>query len=361
MIKQPKARLGIISKETKGDIRARVILAGIERNRMIQAAITMGADDIGAFSEGVFEHERITAANDSLITQATYQEPLTQFIVGARDDQDLDALLDAFAPPVQVPQRFEYAATDTDHEFYAGATDEDLRAIGADFARFGEKSTKVTAKTVSRGLAIDVDLDEVAPGDNTWQERAAQKILRRLKRLQLRRAVAALTAAATNTAKTWGSSADPDGDVLAEMNTAAGITGMEPTTLIFGRTAWNTRFTSNRSQNTAGSNASAALTPQQVAELVGAQRGLIADARYTSAANTKSLVVSTKLFIFMAEQGVDAMDPSNIKLFWTPVDGDQRYSVLTRPVGDRKFRVIVHHKELIKIPHSYGIRTLTIS
>ena len=345
-------------KEGRGDLIARATAKHYQTMKAIRAAEAMELEP--AYNDGDFQHDRITAANDSLLTQATYQEPLTQFISGASDDADLDAHLDFFAPPVQVPRRFEYKTEDTDQIFYAGATNEDLRAIGGDFSIMSTTNTDVTAKTVNRGLAIDIDEDEVKDIPQ-WEQVAAMRLMKRLKRNMLRRAIAALVAAATNTAKTWGSSADPDGDILAEVNTAAGITGVDPQRLGFGRTAWNTRFTAYRAQNNAGAYASSNLTPQQVADLVGMDQAILAKARYTSAADTKSLIVGTKVFLFLAEAGLSQEDPSNIKAFWSPALGGGRFAVRTRQVGDKKWRVIVEHFELMKITHTKGIRTLTIS
>ena len=302
----------------------------------------------------------VCAANASLFTEGTFSEPLTTYAVGFRDPENIDAALEFFAPRVQTSRRFEYATASSDEEFFSDNTD-DLRAIGADFPEVEYTSTKVQAKTLNRGLSITVDLDQVSgPG---WRENVTAKLLRRLKRNALRRAITLLSAAATNTAKTWDTTAgkDPDQDVIAELVTAGDISGVKPTRVGYGDTSWSKRALAHRAQSTAGGFASASLTEDALASLLGVDSVLHCKARYTSGASTKTQIVNNLVLMFSAMSGADTEDASNIKRFVSPVEGGGDVRVYEQQLTAKLVRITVEHYELIKITSTLGIRQFTVS
>src|SRR4051812_7605082 len=87
----------------------------------------MGRDN-GAIQPG-----EVYLANESRFNAAFFSEPLTVYATGWRDPNNLEALLDFLAPPVQVGRRFEYKKADNTEAFLSEADDQ--RAIGADFKR----------------------------------------------------------------------------------------------------------------------------------------------------------------------------------------------------------------------------------
>lgn len=314
-----------------------------------------------------FEHERVTGFNDSLFVQSTFSEPLTAYARGFRDPSNIESELEFIAPEVPTGRRFEYSTHSSPEEFLSDATSDDLRGIGADFKTVRYNSTKENARLLNRGLAIDIDLDEIddMPG---WEEYYTGKLLRRLKRNSFRRAVALLAAAATNTNKTWSTAAgkDPDGDVAGELITAQNISGIRPNRILYGATAWNTRYLSHRAQDTAGGYASAGLSPEQLASQLMVDGVQVSQARYSSkpSATSVSEVVSTKVLMFAAEAGADREDPSNIKRFIGNVSGEAgggRVGVYLYKAGDKKWRLAVEHYELIAITSTLGIRQFTIA
>jgi hypothetical protein len=179
-------------------------------------------------------HERVTEFNAALATEAYFQQPLTDFAVGWRD-ADLDAELEFFAPEVPVSERFEYAVADNAEEFLSDG-DDDERAIKGDFKDVEYTETKVQEKTRNRGLQITLDLD-LLKGRSNWEEYYVQKLLRRIKRNSLRRAITLLNTG-TNDAKTWDATAgkDPDQDVLTALIAAADQSGVKPNRVGYGDT-----------------------------------------------------------------------------------------------------------------------------
>src|SRR5436190_18246608 len=144
----------IIGRAAAAAIQHRQILAG-----NIARAERFHPDPI---DDGSVQHERITrladndgnlvAGNASLLVEANFQQELTTFAVGFRDDA-IDADIMAYCPQVPTARRFEYATFSSPEEFFGSAT-EDVRAIGSEFPKVEYTSAKVTAKTENRGLRI---------------------------------------------------------------------------------------------------------------------------------------------------------------------------------------------------------------
>jgi hypothetical protein len=308
-------------------------------------------------------HERIEEFNASLLVESSFSEPLTEYAVGFREP-DLDAELEFFAPEVPVGRRFEYATADSDEEFLSD-NDDDLRAIRADFPEVEYTGNKVDASTKNRGLQITIDLDEVQ-GRPDWEEYYTQKLIRRLKRNALRRAVALLSAAATNTAKTWDTTAgkDPDQDVITDLITGANARGVKSNRVGYGDTAWAKRALAHRAQDSAGGFASASLTEEALAALLGVDQVLRSNGRYTSAASTKTEIVANLVLMFSASAGMDTEDPSNIKRFVSmgnPEEGGGRFQVYSQRLSAKRHVIAVGHYELLKITSTLGIRKFTVS
>ena len=70
-------------------------------------------------------------ANEARFNSAFFSEPLTAYATGWKDPNNLEALLDFVAPPVQVGRRFEFKRADNAEAFYSDT--DDLRAPGGEF------------------------------------------------------------------------------------------------------------------------------------------------------------------------------------------------------------------------------------
>ncbi len=303
-----------------------------------------------------------TLANDSRFTETFYNEPLTTYSVGWRDPENIEATLNALAPEVPVPRRFSFKKQDNAQEFLSEIVD-DVRAIGSDFKKVEYSGTEVPSKTQNKGLMIVVDLENVAEGTN-WEQENVARLLRRLNRNELRRAQAALTAAATNTNKTWNSSADPDQDIGTDLITANTASGIFPNRVVFGATAWHTRRGAYRAQDNAGGYASAQLTPEQLAEYLGVGRVIVSRERYQSGAAAKSEVFGTKVLMYYADDMAGTEDPSNIKRFVSMHGADQgggRFRVYRQQLSSKLVAISVEHYSQIVVTSTLGIRQFTVS
>lgn len=312
---------------------------------------------------GGFEHDRVTEINASLIDQAYFSEGLTNYAVGFREDPEVDASLEFYAPMVPVARKFSYAVWDNAEEFLADDSDE--RPIGGDFKQVEYTSTKVDAKTANRGLQICVDLDEIG-GIPNWEEMYTNKLLRRIKRNSLKRAVALISGTATNTAKTWDTTAakDPDQDVISELVTAGDLTGIRPNRIGYGDTSWSKRLLSHRAQATAGGFASAGMTPEQVAAFMQVDEVQVTKSRYTASSTARTQIVANLVLMFLAQSGQDTEDPSNIKRFVSMGASEQgggQYQVYSQRVSAKRHIIAVGNYEQTKLVSSTGMRKFTIS
>ncbi len=309
---------------------------------------------------GAHKHGVITEINADMLTEGTYREALTTYAVGY-PGVDFSADLEVLAPGVPVARRFDYKAWDNAEAFYSELQD-DLRAPGADFKSVEYTSEEISAKTQNRGLMVCVDADQVKDVPN-WEQQYTRMLLTRLRLNQLRRGAALLSAAATNTGKTWDTTAgkDPDQDVMSDIVTAHTASGVRPNRVAYGPTAWTKRVLAHRAQDSAGGYASAGLTIDQVAQFLGLEKGIVCNARYATSASAKAEVLSNLVLLFNAIAGATVEDSSNIKRFWSPCDNGMELMVHRWDIGPKKMCIAVELYELMKITSTLGIRKQTIS
>lgn len=343
--------------ELTGGIRAAHALGVILQNSVVRAfepSERLGIDT-GNPAPGV-----VCLANEARFTAAFASEALTSYATSWRDNNDIEATLDFLFPPVQAPRRFEFKKAENSEAFLSES--DDVRAIGADFKHVEYKGTSVLEKTLNKGLTMRVDLDQVA-GLANWREIYTTRLLQRVLRNELRRAIAAASAAATNTAKTWDTTAgkDPDQDILNDLVLAVDDSGVRPNRIMFGDGAWTKRLLAHRAQATAGGYASADKTLQELAAWLGIERAYVSRERYQSSATAKSKVVTDIVLSFYAEDGLTPEDPSNTKRFWTPVEGGGKYRVYEQPVSSKLVDLTVEHYSNCVVTSTVGMRKLTIS
>lgn len=298
----------------------------------------------------------IVAANEARFTSAHYSEPLTAYTVGWKDPEDLSGLLDFIAPPISVGRRFEFKKADNAEAFYSES--DDVRAIGSAFKRVEYTGTTVNAKTLNKGLTIRIDHDDVAGDD--WRERYVQILMQRLLRNELRRAIAALSTAATNSDVTWDNSANPDSDLRSALVDAADESGIRPNRILFGEGAWVLRADAYDTQNNAAAYRWASFSPAELAARLFVQDLRIVSARYQSSASAKSEVVGDSVYFFYGQDVLAKDEPSNLKRFLTPADGGSNFRVYVEEHA--KFTDLsVEHYSSIVAASSLGIQKLSVS
>lgn len=328
----------------------------------------LAANDNLPMDNGNPEAGTMVMANAARFIEAHFSEPLTTYATGWRDQEGLQDLLDFIAPPVEVPRRFEYISY-VNPEAFLSETD-DVRAIGSDFKRVEYTQSKLTSTTLNKGLTYRVDLDNVDPNTN-WREKIVSQLQLRIIRNDVRRAMALLIAAATNTAVNWtthagsgalGSDNDPDMELtqaVINFNTAVGI---PPTSLLFDLTAWGKRFLAARASNAAGNFASAGLTIDQVAQLVGCQKGMISRYQYQSTPSAKASVLGgAYALVFLANPAQSIDDPSNMKRFVTQTMGGTMVRVYEQQVSMKLIDISVEMYSRPVLTSSLGMQLLTVS
>jgi hypothetical protein len=297
----------------------------------------------------------ICAANEARFTASHYSEPLTQYTVGWRDPDNLDALLETIAPQVPVGRRFEFKKADNAEAFLS--EDDDVRAIGSAFKRVEYKGSTVNEKTLNKGLTIRLDKDDLlGSGD---EETAVARLMARLNRNEVRRALALIDAASTNAAKTWNSSANPDGDVRAALKLGADASGIRPNRVLFAEAAMDLRLDVYEAQDTPYAGRAASMTKEQLAAKYMVDVVETVKARYQSTASAKGGVMTTlTVLLYLALNGAGKDDPSNVKRFITPVGS--RFRVF-RQESDKFIDLSVEHYSNIVITSTLGIRKLTVA
>jgi len=263
-------------------------------------------------------------------------------------------------PPVQVGRRFEYKKAENTEAFLLDA--DDIRAIGSAFKSIEYKGSTQNDKTLNKGLTVRVDLDLAGEMPN-WRELYTARLLQRLLRSELRRTMDLLLAAATNTAKTWDTTAgkDPDQDVMMELMSSVDAMGVRANRLLFGDVAWNKRLLAHRAQATAGGYASAGLNPDELAGFLGVDGIRISRERYQSTVSAKSKIVPDVVLLFYGLDGATIEDATHAKRFWSAVEGGGKYRVYEQQVSAKIVDLTVEHYSNVLVTSSVGLRKLTIS
>lgn len=333
---------------------------------------------LGVDRDRGYRHGQVFFANDSRFLETYYSEPLTNYSVGWRDPNNIEATLQFFAPQVPVGRRFEWKAANNAEEFLSEVVD-DQRAIGADFKAVKYTGTDVNDKTLNRGLTIIVDLDNVAETGvgagvtPQWQLNATAKLTRRLYRNSYRRGLAAISAASVSTPYVWSAQpvnagvipVNPDLDVAGELINATNITGIRPNRVAYGDTAALYRQQAYGAQNNPAGYLGYGTDPEAaLSAALQVDKVLVSRERYQSGANAKSEILGPNVYAFFAMDGVDTEDPSNIKRFVSMFDSEQGgglFRVYAQQISSKLIAITVEFYEKIVITYAGGIRKLAIA
>lgn len=306
------------------------------------------------------QHDLLCLANTGSFNNTYFSEALTSYAVGWRDPSNLGEIMDFLFPPVQVARRFEYRAATNGEAFLTESDDE--RAIGADFKRVKYTGTIQNSKILNRGLTLFVDLDEIGDEPN-WEQTRVDRLLRRSRRNDLITAIGLMVAGASNTAKTWDSSADPDADLMDLISASGDAIGFDPNRLALLGASWAKRVQAFRAQDNAGAYASSMMSPEQLAAFLAIEEARVVGARYqTSSTGSKSKVGGGNYVVaFYAEAGLGPEDPSNCKRFWTPCGDGSEYRVYRREVSEKLVALTVERYNRMVVTSTIGLRKYTIS
>lgn len=303
---------------------------------------------------------RIYFANDSRFVATHLSEPLTAYIVGWQDPEDLPALLEAIAPAVPAGRFFSYKLL-ANAEALLSETEDDLRAIGAAFKRVEYSGTTAEGKTDNRGLTVRLDLDEEDDSEAARQM-YTRMLIQRLWRNRLRRAVALIDAASSNAAKTWNSSANPDGDLRGMVVAGADAATIYPSRVVIGEAAWQKRLDAYEAVANTATGAAAALQRDYagLARYLGVDQVVPVKARYQSGTATKGKVVGSVAYGYYAMGGLTRLDPSNVKRFVSNTAAGTAVAVYIEE-HPKYVDITVECYERTIVTATSGMRKLTIS
>lgn len=299
----------------------------------------------------------IALANEARFSTSTYSEPLTQYLTGWKDPEDLEAKISYIAPKVPVARRFEFKAAKNAEAFLSEI--DDLREIGSAFKRVEYRGSTVLGKTRNRGLTIRLDRDEL--GGLMSEERAVALLRQRILRNAYRRAMTALLALANNTAQVWGATDLPDEDMRAAIAAGQLASGVFPNRGLVGLVAWNLRSAAYAGSDKAGAFAGLAKMPREVGQSLGLEDLRTEASLYQSSGTAKTRILESIAVFFYAQDFVDKDDPSHVKRFVSAVDGGGDMRVHREEVGPKFIDLTIEHYDDIVGTSTVGAEKLTIS
>ncbi len=303
---------------------------------------------------------KIILANSNAYNASAFSQELTGYAAGYKVP-DVEESLNFIAPKVIVPsKRFEYAKFG-DGDLVVDTDDE--KAVFGGFKTIRVNGEIVNARLVSRGLTLVLDEDEM---NANHEQRAVERLKRRLLRNELIRAISLLATAATNTAKKWIASGDgkstPDADLVALVSAVADDCGIHANRILCGEQAWAYRFAAMVASAAPGEGATAKSTPEQVAQFLGIDALKVSKDRYefvdpADGAKKKANVFgANKVYAFNGNDGVDIDDPSTFKRFVLT----EGFRTFVDDKGYAKSITVCHHS-LIAQTGVGAVKCLTIS
>ena len=301
-------------------------------------------------------------ANEARFNAAYLSTPLTAYSTGWTSGEDLETILEMLAPECPTSRRFSYRKAINADQFLGESDDSDLRAIGAEFKRVSYTGTEAEAKTYNKGLTVRLDMDDESD-DPMIEERQTAMLMKRLLRMEIRRAVALLEAAAVNGNSTWGAAqpVDADMELVQDLVTGTDASGVRSNRVSIGDNAWSKRMLTMRAGENAGCLANAWFTPEQLASFLQVDQVMICKERVQQTKAAKAnLLGANAVYMFNALSGAGKDDPSNVKRFVTPMGGG-KFRVYRQEVTSKLIDITVEHYSNIICTSTLGIRKRTVS
>ena len=316
---------------------------------------------LGIVESGKLAPGRVALANESAFNAAFLSQPLTDYAIGWKtEDNKLEELLEFIAPGVRVPRKFEYRVGNNADAFAAVADGSDVRALYGEYKLVKTAAGNTNGKTVSKGLSTLLEHDEEREVPNAREGKVAW-LKRMLLRAEVIRAVSLLNTAATNSAKTWtGSNGTlPDTDLMAAIDAFGDAVGIDANRILLGSSAWTKRIGAYASKEAKNFIPPASL--QGLADFLGVEKVVKSSERYTTGTGKSKLVTADCAFIFMGMAGATSEDPSTLKRFWTPKEGGEWVVYVDEKYADELIKITVAHTSQIALTCSTGVQKLTIS
>lgn len=284
----------------------------------------------------------LCAANEQSFNNSFLSEPLTAFVAGMPDQDQIQAALDYIAAPVPAGRRFEFRKFGNVQQFLSET--DDVRGIGANFKTVEFKGEIESGRTINKGLAFVGDLDVLGEIPN-WEQLYSNWLRVRIMRNDLRRAVTALLALHAGDAVKWitAPATDPDTDLLDLVESVGDATGLDANALAIGNTAWSYRVKNLRSSDKAGGFASSTWTLDELAGWLGLEQGARRfRERYATGTGAKSRMLGAYAVAFHRTSSPVMEDPSSLKRFVTTA-GAGAFQVYRRELSAKLVEISVGH------------------
>lgn len=311
-------------------------------------------------------HGTVFAANDANFDAQYLNEPLQDFIVGAPEDEGIEATLNALMPIIPVGRAFSYRTHDTREQFQDDAdTDADIREIEGDFAKVRRTGTQVQGRVANKGLTMVLDNDQGGE-DTEVQRRAVLNLRVRLLRSELRRGLTAIdsnAAGGLTSSENWGPSnagkPDPDYSILKDVDLGGDARGLDGNLVVEGGTARIYRIGCLRSSTNPAISMTANLSMKDRADLYGVDNIATVRNRRQVSATAKGKILGALVYTLYSRPNAMPDDASNIKRFVasTP-QGIMR--VYVQPVLKRTM-VSVEHYSFTSCTSALGITKRTVT
>lgn len=318
-------------------------------------------ESLGIVESGKLAPGRVALANEGAFNAAFLSQPLTDYAIGWKtEDNKLEELLEFIAPGVRVPRKFEYRVGNNADAFAAVADGSDVRSLYGEYKLVKTTAGTTNGKTVSKGLSTLLERDEEREVPNAREGKVAW-LKRMLLRAEVIRAVSLLNTAATNSAKTWtGSNGSlPDTDLMAAIDAFGDAVGIDANRVLLGSSAWTKRIGAYASKE--AKNFVPPATLQGLADFLGVEKVVKSSERYTTGSGKSKLVTADCAFVFMGMAGATSEDPSTLKRFWTPKEGGEWVVYVDEKYSDELIKITVAHTSQIALTCSTGVQKLTIS
>ena len=318
-------------------------------------------ESLGIVESGKLAPGRVALANEGAFNAAFLSQPLTDYAIGWKtEDNKLEELLEFLAPGVRVPRKFEYHVGNNADAFAAVADGSDVRSLYGEYKLVKTTDDTANGKTVSKGFSTVLERDEERDVPNAREGKVAW-LKRMLLRAEVIRAMALLNTAATNSAKTWtGSNGTlPDTDLMAAVDAFGDAVGIDANRVLLGSSAWTKRIGAYASKE--AKNFIPPATLQGLADFLGVEKIFKSSERYTTGTGKSKLVTADCAFIFMGMAGATSEDPSTLKRFWTPKEGGEWVVYVDEKYSDELIKITVAHTSQIALTCSTGVQKLTIS
>jgi hypothetical protein len=310
-------------------------------------------------------HGTVVLANDSLFSQATFQQEVTTFGIGYNDPNRnrLMDLLNFLAPRRPGPRNAIVTQFDETEPFETVDPAKVKREILADFHTVKQRtSTKVTRKLPNRGLSVVLDKDQLIEKPD-WQNMHVAWLMDLLTRASILEAIALFEAFALGAPVVWDSLASPDLDIKStNIQVLAPVTGFKANRAAYGESATLLRQLAYEAQAGAGGFArSQLMTDEQIATGIGVERMRTNLERYNNG-GSKDAFLGDKVLLFTAQDKESPEDSSNVVRHVSNTDlGGGEYAVYIDDRQLKKVIITVENYELLAVQHTTGCALLTAS